>query len=94
MSSTKRPSSRTPAPEPAPASSPGNDPVSVTPKDLKPGDAATKDLTERHLRSADPEKKAQELLDDAIELSFPASDPPAVTGGVTRIERPPNRAGR
>lgn len=94
MSSTKRPSKHTSPTETAPTSSPGDDPVSVTPKDLSPGDAAEKDVTERHLRSTDPEEKAQELLDDAIELSFPASDPPAVTGGVTRIEKPPARPGR
>lgn len=94
MSSTKRPSTHASPTETAQRSSPGNDPVSQTPKDVSPGDAAEKDVTERHLRSADPDEKAQELLDDAIELSFPASDPPAVTGGVTRIEKPPARTGR
>lgn len=68
--------------------------MSVTPKDLKPEDAASRDLTERHLDSSDPEEKEQELLDEAIDLSFPASDPPAVTGGVTRIEKPAARQGR
>ncbi len=94
MSSTKRQSTRTPTTDPAPAASPGNNSVSVTPKDLSPDDAAAKDLTERHLCSTNPEEKEQELLDDAIELSFPASDPPAVAGGVTRIEKPATRAGR
>lgn len=68
--------------------------MSVTPKDLKPEDAASRDLTERHLDSSDPEEKEQELLDEAIDLSFPASDPPAVTGGITRIEKPAARQGR
>lgn len=68
-------------------SSPGDDPLSVTPKDVSKRCAAAKDITERHLRSPDPDEKQQELLDDAIELSFPASDPPA-NGGVTRIEVP------
>lgn len=88
------PSTRPSPTEPAPASSPGDNSVSVTPKDLNPGDAAARDVTERHLDSSDPEEKQQELLDEAIELSFPASDPPAVTGGVTRIEKPAVRTGR
>ncbi len=68
--------------------SPGNDSLSVTPKDVGPGDATAKDLVSRHTTSPDPEEKQQELLDDAIEQSFPASDPPSVAGGVTRIEVP------
>lgn len=63
--------------------------VSVTPKDVEPGDAAARDQVERRLDSPDPDERQQELLDDAIELSFPASDPPAVAGGVTRIEKTP-----
>ena len=62
--------------------------ASVTPKDVEPDKVTAKDVVERHLDSADPEEKQQELLDDAIELTFPASDPLAVTGGVTRIEKP------
>jgi hypothetical protein len=65
-----------------------DNPVSITPKDLEPGDAAACDQIERRLDSPDPDERQQELLDDAIELSFPASDPPALTGGVTRIEKP------
>ncbi len=68
-----------------------DNPVSVTPKDVEPGDAAARDQIERRLDSPDPEERQQELLDDAIELSFPASDPPAVAGGVTRIEKVPSR---
>jgi hypothetical protein len=94
MSSTKRSPPHALPTDTAQTSSPGNDSASVTPKDLSPGDAAEKDVTERHLRSTDPDEKAQELLDDAIELSFPASDPPAVTGGVTRVEKSPGRPGR
>ncbi len=70
-------------------SSPGDQSASVTPKDVSQRCAGAKDMTERHLQSNDPEEKQQELLDDAIELTFPASDPPA-TGGVTRIEVPPS----
>ncbi len=68
-------------------SSPGDDSASVTPKDVSKRCAAAKDTTERNLRSSDPDEKQQELLDDAIELTFPASDPLA-SGGVTRIEVP------
>lgn len=42
--------------------------------------------------SSNPEERQEEVLDDAIELSFPASDPPAITGGVTRIEKPASPA--
>lgn len=65
-----------------------DNPVSITPKDVEPGDASAKDQIARRTDSPDPDEKQQELLDDAIELSFPASDPPAVAGGVTRIEKP------
>ena len=74
-------------------SSPGDHSVSVTPNDISKQCASAKDITERHLQSPDPEEKLQELLDDAIELTFPASDPPA-TGGVTRIDVPPSRKPR
>lgn len=65
--------------------------ASVTPKDVEPDTVSAKDVVERHLDSADPDEKQQEMLDDAIELTFPASDPLAVTGGVTRIEKPASR---
>ncbi len=94
MSNTKRPQTAESITEAGQTASPGNNSASVTPKDLSPGDAASKDLTERHLCSKDPEEKQQELLDDAIELSFPASDPPATSGGVTRIEKPATRPAR
>jgi len=64
-----------------------NSPVE-TPKDVTPQDAASRDVTERNITSTDPDEKQQELLDDAVELTFPASDPVPVTGGVTRIEVP------
>lgn len=73
---------------PGERTSPGDVSVSETPKDVSPGNAAYRDLTERHLASGDPEQKQEELLDDAVELTFPASDPIAVTGDVTRIEVP------
>ena len=37
------------------------------------------------------EEKAKEtLLDDAIEMSFPSSDPISVSSGITRIEKAPD----
>jgi hypothetical protein len=64
-----------------------NSPVE-TPKDVSPQDAASRDVVERKVCSPDPEEKEEEMLDDAVELTFPASDPPATSGGVTRIEVP------
>lgn len=82
-------------PTPASSASPHEDnSVSVTPKDIEPDKASAKDVIERHLDSSDPEEKQQEKLDDAIELTFPASDPLSVTGGVTRIEKPASRPAR
>jgi hypothetical protein len=68
-------------------SSLGNNSVTQTPKDICSDDAAARDVTERRLDSSDPEEKEQELLDESVELTFPASDPPAV-GQATRIEAP------
>ena len=61
---------------------------SVTPKDVNECDASAQDMTERHLQSHDPVEKQQDLLDEAIDLSFPASDPPAIASAMTRIEVP------
>lgn len=39
-----------------------------------------------------PEQMAKEtLLDDAVEMTFPASDPISVDSGITRIEVPPEK---
>jgi hypothetical protein len=74
--------------EPKEQSSPGcNSPVQ-TPKDVAPQHAASRDVVERNITSSDPDEKLQEQLDEAVEQTFPASDPLAVTGGVTRIEVP------
>lgn len=40
--------------------------------------------------SANQEQVEEKLIDDSVEMSFPASDPPAVTSGVTRIEVAPD----
>lgn len=38
-------------------------------------------------------RKAKEsLLDDAVEMTFPASDPLSVSSGITRIEKAPDMA--
>jgi hypothetical protein len=37
------------------------------------------------------EKAKEELLDDAVEMTFPASDPISVDAGITRIEVPPEK---
>ena len=36
------------------------------------------------------EKAEETLLDDAVEMTFPASDPISVDAGITRIEVPPD----
>lgn len=73
---------------PEQASSHGINSAAETPKDVAPHDAAARDVTERNIASANPEEKEDALLDESVELTFPASDPPAVTGGVTRVEVP------
>lgn len=59
-------------------SSPGNNSVSETPKDVNSEDAAAHDMKERHIASSDPQEREEELLDDAVEMTFPASDPIAI----------------
>ncbi|HJV79385.1 hypothetical protein [Noviherbaspirillum sp.] len=61
-----------------PTSSHGNNSKSVTPKDVSPQDASAKDVTERKTCSDDPEEREQEMLDDAVDMTFPASDPIAI----------------
>lgn len=39
--------------------------------------------------TAEEEKVQETLLDDAVEMTFPASDPTAVTSSITRIEVEP-----
>lgn len=56
-------------------SSPGNSPVVVTPKDVAPDAATARDTTVRNVTSDNLEERQEALLDDAIELTFPASDP-------------------
>ena len=43
------------------------------------------------LEQATPAEQAKEtLLDDGLEMTFPASDPVSVDAGITRIEVPPD----
>jgi hypothetical protein len=78
MSNLKRTSDPTDKAYEEPSSSHGDHSASVTPKDVSPQDAAHRDVTERNIASKDLEEKAQALLDEAIENTFPASDPIAV----------------
>ncbi|HVL77539.1 MAG TPA: hypothetical protein VM406_16115 [Noviherbaspirillum sp.] len=61
-----------------PTSSQGEDSKSVTPKDVGSSTASAKDVKERKVASDDPEERIEEQLDDAVEMTFPASDPIAI----------------
>lgn len=51
---------------------------------------ATAIATLADVEQATPEEQAKEtLLDDGLEMTFPASDPLSVDAGITRIEVPP-----
>lgn len=58
--------------------SPGDNSPSVTPKDVSADAATAQDLTERKTCSDNVDEQEEELLDDAVELTFPASDPIAI----------------
>ncbi len=61
------------------ASSPGIDSPSVTPKDVDSDDASARDIRERKIASADEDERTEEQLDDAVDMTFPASDPIAIS---------------
>lgn len=63
--------------------SPGNNSPSVTPKDVSPDAASAKDVTERKICSEDVAEQEEELLDDAVDMTFPASDPIAIASPET-----------
>jgi hypothetical protein len=63
---------------PEPSASPGINPIAETPKDVGPEYASARDKTERNIASDDVEESEEALLDDAIESTFPASDPIAL----------------
>lgn len=56
-------------------SSAGDSPKEMTPKDISPQDAAWADLCERKTASDNPQEREEALLDEAVEDTFPASDP-------------------
>ena len=60
------------------SSSPGDNPVELVPKDISPENATARDLTVRPIASPDLEEREEALLDEAIEETFPASDPIAI----------------
>jgi len=61
-----------------PSSSPGDASVAETPKDVSADNATARDRVQRNLSSDNLDEREEALLDDAIELTFPASDPIAV----------------
>lgn len=61
---------------------------SEKPRDVAPQDVAACDLSERNIASSDVDKHDEALFDDAVEMTFPASDPIAVKTGAARIEIP------
>lgn len=58
------------------------------PRDVALQDAAARALSEQNISASDGDKHDEALLDDAVEMTFPASDPIAVKTGVARIEIP------
>lgn len=58
-------------------SSPGESPLEVTPKDITPEHAAWSDIHTREIASGGAVRREESMIDESIELSFPASDPPA-----------------
>ena len=69
-------------------SSPGRNSLSVTPKDVSSQDASSRDVIERKTASDDLEEREEAMLDDAVEMTFPASDPIAVPSSVREKGRP------
>lgn len=58
-------------------SSQGDSPQEIIPKDISSKDAAWADLQERKTTSEDADERTEALLDEAVDESFPASDPVA-----------------
>jgi hypothetical protein len=79
MSKSKKPAAKHQLPDlDQLSSSPGDDPLVVTPKDVEPYFATARDVRVLPVTSPDPEVREEALLDEAIEETFPASDPIAV----------------
>ena len=60
-------------------SSQGDSPVKTSPKDGASEDASKQDRSVKKTGANSDEDRTEELLDEASELSFPASDPIAVS---------------
>ncbi len=58
-------------------SSAGDSSRNTTAKDATPGDAAWSDRQQRHLSSGTETQREEAMIDEAIDLTFPASDPVA-----------------
>ncbi len=56
-------------------SSTGDSPKEVTPKDISPKDASWADRSARNISSRDQDEHDEALLDEAVDQTFPASDP-------------------
>ncbi|GIZ52051.1 hypothetical protein [Noviherbaspirillum aridicola] len=88
MSNLKRSPEEDERKEPKERSSQGDNSQSVTPKDVAPQDVTSRDVHARKTDSDDPEEREEAQLDDAVEQTFPASDPVAPPNQVTRVEVP------
>lgn len=60
----------------------GDSPKEMIPKDISPQDASWADLHERKLQSNNAEEHTEALLDEAVDETFPASDPVAEMPGM------------
>lgn len=68
-------------------SSAGNSPRVMTPHDVQPDQAAWRDRTERKISATDEETRIDALLDEANDLSFPASDPIAIPSSTSESDK-------
>lgn len=80
QSESNKPSTKLP-------SSPGDSPRVMTPHEVLPDHAAWRDRTERKISADDEETRVDALLDEAIDLSFPASDPIAIPSSTSEREK-------
>ena len=78
MAKSKKPAPKDPPEQEELPSSPGDDPLVVSPKDVDPTFVTAHDVRVLPVKSPDPDVREEALLDEAIEETFPASDPIAV----------------
>lgn len=67
-------------------SSQGDSPVKTSPRDVTPDDASSQDQTAKKTDTNSEEDRTEELIDEASELSFPASDPIAVSSATKLVK--------